>query len=45
LGVFPEEVRSLSLEYVMQAVTLILVMVLTFGGMFVWAKLKKRKKG
>jgi hypothetical protein len=35
---------SLELEYVMQAVTLVFVMALTFGAMIAWAKYKKRKR-
>lgn len=35
----------MSLEYVMQALTLIIVVILTFTGMLLWAKLKKRKRG
>lgn len=34
----------MSLEYVMQAVTLIFVMALTFAAMLVWAKFKKRRR-
>jgi preprotein translocase subunit YajC len=34
----------MSLEYPMQAITLILVMVLTFAGMLLWTKRKKRKQ-
>lgn len=35
----------MSLEYPMQAVTLIIVMVFTFAGMMLWTRRKKRKKG
>ena len=34
----------MSLEYLMQAVTLVFVMGLTFMGMYVWTKYKKRKR-
>jgi hypothetical protein len=33
-----------SLEYVMQAVTLIVVMVATFAAMLLWTKWQKRKR-
>jgi len=34
----------MSLEYVMQAITLVFIMAITFGGMLVWTRFKKRKK-
>jgi hypothetical protein len=34
----------MSLEYVMQAVTLIVVMIGTFAAMIVWAKWRKKRR-
>lgn len=35
----------MALEYPMQAITLVVVMVCTFAAMLLWTKWKKRKKG
>ncbi|WP_438447944.1 hypothetical protein [Gorillibacterium sp. sgz5001074] len=36
---------KMSLEYPMQAVTLVFVLAVTFAGMLLWTKWKKRNKG
>jgi hypothetical protein len=38
------EQTGISLEYVMQALTLIFVVALTFAGMLIWSKWSKKKR-
>lgn len=38
------EEKDLSLEYPMQALTLLIVLVFTFVGMYYWAKWNKKKR-
>jgi hypothetical protein len=39
-----KESGTMSLEYVMQAITLVFVMALTFVALYIWAKFKKWKR-
>jgi hypothetical protein len=43
LGYLPLK-TDIAMEYPMQAVTLVVVMAITFAAVLVWAKYKKRKR-
>ncbi|WP_268957615.1 hypothetical protein [Paenibacillus albiflavus] len=36
--------QGLSLEYVMQAVLLIFIVIVFFGGMIIWTKIRKKRR-